>query len=69
MTRGDKSVGVQTFLILENIAQKFLLKSPLESTHREELKSALEVVLIQRQGGLIRKGRRNPDFELAVHMT
>ena len=41
MTRGDKSVGVQTFLILENIAQKFLLKSPLESTHREELKSAL----------------------------
>ena len=62
MTRGDKSVWVQTFLILENIAQKFLLKSPLESTHREELKSALEVVLIQRQGGLIRKGRRNPDF-------
>ena len=46
MTRGDKSVGVQTFLILENIAQNFLLKSPLESTHREELKSALEVVLI-----------------------
>ena len=62
MTRGDKSVGVQTFLILENIAQKFLLKSPLESTHREELKSALEVVLIQRQGGLIQRGRRNPDF-------
>ena len=39
MTRGDKSVGVQFFLILENIAQKFLLKSPLEAARREELKS------------------------------
>ena len=51
MTRGDKSVGVQTFLILEKIAQKFLLKSPLESTHREELKSALRFVLLHLQGG------------------
>ena len=62
MTRGDKSVGVQIFLILENIAQKFLLKSPLESTHREELKSALEVVCLQGEGGCLPKGRRNPDF-------
>ena len=44
MTRGDKSVGVQIFFILENISQKFYLKSPLESARRETLKSALEVV-------------------------
>ena len=44
MTRGDKSVGVQIFFILENISQKFHLKRPLESARREALKSALEVV-------------------------
>ena len=53
MTRSDESVGVQTFLILENIAQKFLLKSPLEATYREELKSALRFVLLHLQGGLL----------------
>ena len=62
MTRGDKSVGVQFFFILENISQKFYLKSPLESARREALKSALEVVCNQGEGGYNQRGRRNPDF-------
>ena len=62
MTRGDKSVGVQFFFILENISQKFYLKSPLESARREALKSALEVVCLQREGGCLPKGRRKPHF-------
>ena len=62
MTRGGKSVGVQIFFILENISQKFYLKSPLESARRETLKSALRIVLLHRQGGLLQRGRRNPDF-------
>ena len=62
MTRGDKSVGVEFFFILENISQKFHLKRPLESARREALKSALEVVCLQGEGGCLPKGRRNPDF-------
>ena len=65
MTRGGKSVGVQIFFILENISQKFYLKSPLESARRETLKSALRFVCLQGEGGCLRKGRRNPDFGAA----
>ena len=62
MTWGDKSVGVQFFFILESISQKFYLKSPLESARRETLKSALEVVCLQGEGGCLRRGPRNPHF-------
>ena len=62
MTRGDKSVGVEFFFILENISQKFHLKRPLESARREALKSALRFVCNQGEGGCHQKGRQNPDF-------
>ena len=42
--------------------QKSILILFLESTHREELKTALRIVMLHLQGGLLHRGRQNRDF-------